>query len=313
MFSVKRKQPGSASHSFLLSQLVVVSCSLQPRKRDEQLTTNDEPIMMKCENLQFNLSLYIDDILTGEERGIVDKHLAQCPLCRQKLDDFSALRQNLRQISKPVMPQNLLATVKNAMAAELAPTAPKKNNYFSASFLEFLQMRVMPLAVGTAASLVLGFSLLWTLLSNANNYQATDTARIVQVPVVSPVAKPGYGDIITADFVAERGLVSGESPSINPQGALIAMTNAIVNGKSKDNEVVVVADVMSNGLANIEEIVEPLDDQQTVYELEQAMNKNSSDAPFVPAFLDRRADSVRVVLKFQRVDIQTSQPKASRR
>ncbi len=269
---------------------------------------------MKCENLQFNLSLYIDDILEDEERGIVDKHLAQCPLCRQKLDDFWALRQSFRQFSQPVMPNNLLASVKTAMRTELTPNIPKKHFFFSKGFLDFLQMHVMPYAVGTAASLFVGFSLLSILLSNSNTFQRSDSFGIGQITVLAPSQScSGDCEITPADFAAGRGLVSSESPSINPQGALAAMTKAFVNGKGKGNEVVVVADVFGNGLANIEEIVTPLDNEQAVYELEKAMNMNSIDAPFVPAFLDRRADSMRVVLKIQRVDVQTSQPKAKRR
>lgn len=271
---------------------------------------------MKCENLQFNLSLYIDKILTDEERAAVDKHLAQCPLCRQKLDDFAALRQSLRQMSaSPAMPKDLLASVKTAMRTELAPAAaPRSKSYFSKSFLDFLQMRVMPLTVGTAASLFLGFSLLWILLSSANKQTPADTyVTTVQMPVFLPGKSSPDGEITPADVANGRGLVSSESPSINPQGALVAMTNALVDRKVKEDEVVVVADVMSDGLANIEEIVEPLDDQNTVYELEKAMQQNSSDAPFVPAFLDRRADSVRVVLKIQRVEVRVSQPKVKPR
>jgi hypothetical protein len=261
------------------------------------------------------LSLYIDNILTDDERAPVDTHLAQCPLCRQRLDDFRALRQSLKQISQAQMPSDLLASVKTSMRVELAPTAPKKKSYFSKNFREFLQMRVMPLTVGTAASLFFGFSLLWILLSNANSQPNQDFASSdTRTPVlISPYRPNNDTEISPADVVAERGLVSSESPSINPQGALIAMTKALVNGKVKEDEVVVVADVLSNGLAEIEEVVEPLDDQQTVYELEKAMRKNSSDAPFVPAFLDRRADSVRVVLKIQRVEVKTSLPKAKRK
>ncbi len=269
---------------------------------------------MKCENLQFNLSLYIDNILNDEERAVVDKHLAQCPLCRQKLDDFAALRQSLRRISQtPAMPKDLLASVKTAVRAELAPTVPQKKSYFSKSFREFLQMRVMPLTVGTAASLFFGFSLLWILLSSANRQTPNDTyITIGQVPVVLPGRTSSDSEITAADIVAQRGLVSSESPSINPQGALMAMTKSLIDRNIKEDEVVFVADISSDGLAQIEEVVEPLNDENTVYELERAMQKNSSDAPFVPAFLDRRADSVRVVLKIQRVDIKTSLPKAKR-
>lgn len=268
---------------------------------------------MKCESLQFNLSLYIDNVLTNDERALVDKHLAQCPLCRQKLDDFRALRQSLKQISQAQMPKNLLASVKTAVRTELAPTAPKSKSYFSKDWREFLQMRVMPLTVGTAASLFFGFSLLWILLSNANRQPSIGTNELSRnSTIVSPLPKSD-AELALTDFVARRGLVSNESPSINPQGALAAMTKSFVGGNSKDDEVVVVADIDSNGLAEIEEIVEPLNDEQTVYELEKAMQQNSSDAPFVPAFLDRRADSVRVVLKIQRVEVKTSLPKARRK
>lgn len=268
---------------------------------------------MKCENLQFNLSLYIDNILTDGERSVVDEHLAQCPLCRQKLDDFRDLRQSLRQISRTQMPKDLLASVKTSLRTELAPAAPKKKSYFSKGFREFLQMRVMPLTVGTAASLVLGFSLLWILLSSANRQTPADRYVTRQVPVFLPRTPSTSGEITPAEVANGRGLVSSESPSINPQGALVAMTKLLTDNKLKEDEVVVVADVFSDGLAQIEEVVEPLDDQNTVYELEKAMQRNSTDAPFVPAFLDRRADSVRVVLKIQRVDVKTSQPKAKRR
>jgi negative regulator of sigma E activity len=276
---------------------------------------------MKCENIQFNLSLYADNILTDEEREAVETHLAQCPLCRQKRDDFQALRQNLRQALPSTMPKNLLASVKNAMAAELEIVEPKRESVFSEGFLEFLQMRIMPYAVGTAASLILGFSLLWLLLSGINGKQ--QNPQLAQFPPVqkstvllansNPKSNLADGEINPVDFVAERFSVSVESPSVNPQGALVALSNSFTRGKMKDNEVVVVADVFSNGLANIEEVVEPLDDEQTVYELEQALNNNATNAPFVPSFLDRRADSVRVVFKIQRVDVSTSQPKAKRR
>jgi len=270
--------------------------------------------MMKCENLKFNLSLYIDNILNDEERAVTDKHLAQCPLCRQKLDDFQALRQSLRRISQPpALPKDLLASVKTAVRAELAPAVPQKKSYFSKSFREFLQMRVMPLTVGTAASLFFGFLLLWILLSSANKQTPNDIYITRQVPMFVPQTASPDGEITAADIVAQRGLVSSESPSINPQGALLAMTKSLLNRKLKENELVVVADVSSDGLAQIEEVVEPLDDENTVYELEKAMQQDSSDAPFVPAFLDRRADSVRVVLKIQRVEVKTSLPKAKRK
>lgn len=275
---------------------------------------------MKCENLQFNLSLYLDDILTEEERAVVDVHLVQCPLCRQKLDDFRLLRAELQQNFQPAMPKDLLASVKTAMRTEIKSAQKQPKRLFSKDLLEYLQMRVMPYTVGVAASLFFGFSLLWILLSgfgsqNANQNLAANTAQepTIFITKTSESSKSDSSEISPSDVVSQRFSVSGESPSVNPQGALIELAQSFTNRKIKGNELVVVADVFSDGLANIEEVVEPLDNQQTVYDLEKAFNQDSDDAPFVPAFLDKRADSVRVVLKIQRVDVNTSKPKVKKR
>ena len=277
---------------------------------------------MKCENIQFNLSLYIDDILTDEERGAVEGHLASCPLCRQKRDDFVRLRQSLRRAVEPRVPADLLASVKKTMAAELgAGAAAGKNSrrtYFSAPFLEFLQMRVMPYAVGSVASILFGISLLWLLIPGMHQSMRdaelarANSERASTVMLANRTAVPDSFEISPDEVVADRISVSSESRSVNPQGALVALAQSLTGGKIKGNEVVVVADVFSNGLANIEEVVVPLDNHQAVYELEKALEHDSTDAPFVPAFLDRRADSVRVVLKIQRVDVKAPQSAAKK-
>lgn len=70
-----------------------------------------------------------------------------------------------------------------------------------------------------------------------------------------------------------------------------------------DDEVVVVADVFSNGLAQIAEVVEPTNNWNTVNELEKALDSDPDYAPFVPSQSDRRSDTVRVIFKIQRVDV----------
>ena len=81
----------------------------------------------------------------------------------------------------------------------------------------------------------------------------------------------------------------------------------------KDDEVVVVADVFSNGLARVTEVVEPSRDRFAIGELEKAFQSDSAYAPFVPSTMENRADSVRVVLKFQSVDVSTSSKPGKRR
>jgi hypothetical protein len=106
--------------------------------------------------------------------------------------------------------------------------------------------------------------------------------------------------------------VAGESPSVNPQGALVALTRSLVRGEMKDDEVVVVADVFGDGLAQIAEVVEPSHDRRAVDRLQKALEAGSDSAPFVSADMDRRSDPVRVVLKIQNVNVSTGLSNQSR-
>ena len=182
----------------------------------------------------------------------------------------------------------------------------------------------MPYSVGGVTSLVMAFALLWILLSSVNQPNV-EIARI-ETKYKSPVilANPGSTrnfdfttdgyELKAEDFAAARISVSGESPSVNPAGALIALTKSFVREKMKGEEVVVVvADVFGNGLARISSVIEAPRDAQTMRDLEKALKTDPDYAPFVPANLDNRADSVQIVLKIQRVDVKTSQPKAKRK
>ena len=268
---------------------------------------------MFCENLQLNLSMYLDDCLSDGERAIVEEHLAQCPLCRQKLDDFQSLRQSLRVLTRPELPSDLLNSMRNRVARQIEVGQQKPSFVFSENFTEWLQMRLMPYSVGTALSLLFGLSLLWMMLSAVNSRE-----KNVELARYEPVTKSSVMvansnvqisgkefDLSASDYAATRVSVSGDSPSLNPQGALVALTRSIVRGKMKDDEVVVVADVFGDGLAQIAEVVEPSSDRQAVRELEKALKNDPNFAPFVPATFDKRSDTVRVILKINRVDIQT--------
>jgi hypothetical protein len=268
---------------------------------------------MKCENLQFNLPLYLDDILTGEERAVVEEHLLRCPLCRQKLTDFQSIRNNLRVLARPELPENLLVSVRTRVLQEVKSSRREPSGLFTRNFREWLQMRFMPYGVGTVTSLFLGFALLWTLLFARHAQQNNEFAKYepftnsgVLLANANPKLNSGEFDLSAVDFAAARLSVSSDSPTINPQGALVALTKSFVRGKMKDDEVVVVADVFGDGLAQIAEVVEPSSDRYAVRELEQALKNNPAYAPpFVPAKLDQRSDTVRVVFKIQSVNVNT--------
>jgi hypothetical protein len=272
---------------------------------------------MKCENLQFNLSIYTDDALTEDERASVDAHLAQCPVCRQKLADFQELRNNLRVLSRPEIPVNVLNSVRTAVSSSLGTNEIAPLFLFPRRSQSWIQAFLMPYSVGAAASVFLGFIFLGILLSGASDGPRSEEFASIPQKYARPVmlSDPKLSDnenfifdssdipLGSKDFARERLSVSGESPSVNPTGALVALTKSLVRGEMKDEEVVVVADVFGNGLARIAEVIEQPRDRQTLYNLEKALRTDPDFAPFVPASFDGRADSVQIVLKIQRVDV----------
>ncbi len=269
---------------------------------------------MKCEDLQLNLPIYADNILNDDERAAAESHLAFCPVCRQKLADFQEIRNALRAFRRPEMTASALNSVRAAVASELhTVAAAPPSKITSEQFGEWLKMRVMPFGVGAFASLILGFTLLWSLLSAAQIDRSGETAQLESrsnSPVLIADASRSNNakdfDLTPTEYAQTRLAISAESPSINPQGALVALTKSLVRGNMKDEEVVVVADVFGDGLAQIAEVVEPSKNRRAVYELEKALKTDASYAPpFVPANMDQRSDSVRVVFRIQSVDVKT--------
>jgi hypothetical protein len=268
---------------------------------------------MKCEDLQLDLSLYGDDDLTEAEQAVVDGHLVQCPPCRVRLSELQALRNDLRIMSQPNVPADLLYSVRSAVRNEVI--APR-NNWLNISneWYEWLQFRFMPYAVGTAFSLFMTISFLVSLNSTQQTTEKVlETARVEanrEVTSIQPVPSvPDDQLIITnEELAALRTPVSGESPSLNTKGALLSVTKSLVSNKIKEDDVTFVADVFSNGLAQITEVVEAPRSRQSLEEISNALENDPAYAPFVPADLDRRSNVVRVVFKIQRVDVFEKKP-----
>ncbi|MCV5540118.1 hypothetical protein OFN30_32795, partial [Escherichia coli] len=63
---------------------------------------------------------------------------------------------------------------------------------------------------------------------------------------------------------------------------------------------VVVADVFSSGYASLAEVVQPPRDRRALEELEEALRRAPA---FVPATLDQRPQTMRVVFVVHRVDV----------
>ncbi len=277
---------------------------------------------MNCETLQLNLSLYFDDILTIEERSTLDTHLKSCPLCRVKLSEIQVLTNDLRAFSRIETPSHLAVSIQSKLALELQPK--RRKSFIPANFAELLKFRVMPYAVGTVASLLLFLAFLGSfpnVQSTAGNYDMT-TKEIAYVDMAKQVREmempnkfgvPKDIPLTSAQYASSRANFSKESPSLNPGGTLVALANTLVRDDVSEDEVVLVADVLSTGIARITQVVEPSKNKSTMEKLEKALQNDAEFAPFVPSNLDNRSENMQIIFKIQTVEVKEKPAKPKHR
>ncbi|MBV9216328.1 MAG: hypothetical protein JO053_09135 [Acidobacteria bacterium] len=250
-----------------------------------------------------------DGLLSAAEYGRASAHVDECPVCRQAYAETREIRQALARIARPNIPAGVQHALKRAVRSEL-DHARDAWLPFSLDVRDALRSRVMPYAVGVMASIIVGFTFLTLMFSS---FRIGGPLSPTKGDYVSDGLFAGQRDngvysdmnLSPALYAQSRMPVNGESPSVNPQGALVALTRSLVRGNIKDAEVVVIADVFGNGLAQISEVIEPSKDRRAVTELQKALATDPAYAPFVPANMDNRSDSVRVILRLQRVNVTT--------
>ncbi|HYP52059.1 MAG TPA: hypothetical protein VEQ42_00880, partial [Pyrinomonadaceae bacterium] len=103
------------------------------------------------------------------------------------------------------------------------------------------------------------------------------------------------------NFALKRSPFGGETPSLNPSGALAALAWSPSTGEPGDDDMVVVADVYGNGRASLAAVMEPPRNPRMLNDLEDALRKGPA---FVPASLDRRPQTMRVVFVLQKMNVQ---------
>ncbi len=268
---------------------------------------------MKCPEFKFMLPLYSDDLLSADERARLDAHLITCPLCRQTLSDHREIHSELRSVSRPQIPVAVLDATKAMMAARLGKTNDGPNFRLVGSTDVWIDRWLMPYAVGSVSTLILGFTFLWVIFVGgtqpdyAANLATQQPEYLTQRPISTNRDFASLSHLTPLEYANSRLAISKESPSINPRGALIALTRSLMRGEMHDDEVVIVADVFGNGLARIAEVVEtPAGDDAAIIELQKALQSDPDFAPFVPAKMDGRSETTRVVIRFQSVNVNTS-------
>ena len=163
----------------------------------------------------------------------------------------------------------------------------------------------MPYTIGSFASVIL-FALMFAALRP--HFVALREASLQGNGVIL-LRTPSFAydlnkPVTPEDFAASRAPFAEQSPSLNPGGALAALTRAYAHPHSNSyddpDDMIVVADVFSNGSASLADVVQPPRDKRMLVEFESALRQ---DAAFVPASLDRRPDTMRVVFAVQKVDV----------
>lgn len=253
---------------------------------------------MVCEETRQSLSLYIDDGLTLPARVAVDEHLDKCPVCRSEVAVLRALTRGLSSMAYPAPPADLASSISNAVMIEAAARRQSPRPSFGQRLSSFLEPRLFPYSVGSMASVILFFSMFVALRPHfAALHEAAALNSSVFVPDINQ-------PVTSEDFAASRAPFAEQSPSLNPKGALALLTQSYLHPHPEQHEdsddMIVVADVFSNGAASLAGVVHAPRDRRMLNEFEVALRQ---DAAFVPASLDRRPDTMRVVFTVQKVDV----------
>ena len=261
-------------------------------------------MLMMCEETRQALSSYIDDCVSLPARVAIDEHLDRCPVCRAEVAELRALTRGLSLMTRPVAPPDLAVTITDLLTIEAAARRQAPNPSIGHRIARFLEPRLMPYSVGSFASVIM-FFLMFTALRP--HFVALREAALQNSDVfVLRTTDPLY-DLYTPkspeDFAASRAPYAEQSPTLKPGGKLAALTSAYLHPHyySDADDMIVVTNVFSNGVASLAEVVQPPRDKRMLDEFESALRQG---AAFVPASYDRRPDTMRVVFSVQKVDVE---------
>lgn len=259
---------------------------------------------MNCEQTTRLSSQYIDDVLSLPVRLGIDHHLDVCPVCRAHVSELRVLSRSLAQLKPKNAPANLVSTINDALMIESAARRQTPKPSLKETLAHWLRPRVMPYTIGSFASIILFVAM---FAGFRPHFIALREAARQNDAFLASSEMPGYDlyrPVTPEGFSATRAPFAEQSPSLNPGGALAALTSSYARPRSNvyedADDMIVVADVFSNGAASLAEVVQAPRDRQMLADFQIALRQS---AAFVPASLDRRPGTMRVVFSVQKVDV----------
>ena len=261
---------------------------------------------MSCEETSQTLSLYLDDGVSLPARVAIDEHLDRCPVCRAEVVELRSLTRRLSMMTRPKPPADLADTITDLLTIEAAARRQAPPPSLGRRIARFLEPRLMPYTVGSFASVIM-FTLMFAALRPHFIALREAALQNSSAYVIHAYEEIGYDlnkPVSDKDFAASRAPIGELSPSLNPGGSLAALTRAYAHPNARYSEdaddMIVVTDVFSNGVASVADVVKAPRDKRMLDEFESALRQ---DPAFVKASLDRRPDTMRVVFAVQKVDV----------
>lgn len=263
---------------------------------------------MNCDDVQEWLSLYGDNVLSADARENCDRHLEVCPVCRAELAELRSLKRSLAVMPAPVVPADLANSINRALVSERARRPLPFAEALADWLTEWLQPAFGRYAFSSIASIILFATVFSALrpqmIALHEAAQALDQIASAEPPDLFAPAYDISKPISSESYSALRTPYNTESPSLNPSGALALLTlpagSVNRDARRHDDDMVVVADVFSNGAASLADVMQAPRDRRMLDEFQKALRQ---DAAFVPAAMDRRPETMRVVFSVQRVEI----------
>jgi len=265
-------------------------------------------MIMSCDEIQPSLPLYLDDGLTAEGRVECYRHLEVCPVCRAHQAQMRSIRNGLAMLARPAPPADLVPSINQALMAAAAAQTTRRNTTLVEVVSSWLEPVAMRYAFSSLASVII-FTCVFAALRPHMIAMHEAALAFEQIPIIRDPDpfRPAYDitkPISPESYAALRNPFNVESPSLNPGGALATLTSEpahrLRDARQGDDDMMVVADVFSNGSASLADVMHAPRDRRMLDDFEKALR---TDAAFVPAALDRRPGTMRVVFSIQRVDV----------